>query len=77
MLCRRLNEGSGKMTERDNTIECENGGVLPYDIGLLPFLFEPLFQPTNGPDLPDSLPFSIDIDSRTGTMIRAPNGYVS
>ena len=49
----------------------------PYNIGLLPFVFGPLSQPRNGADLPDFLPFSIDIDPKTGTMTQMSNAHVS
>lgn len=49
----------------------------PYDLGLLPFVFSPLTQPRNGSDLPDFLPFSICIDSKTGTMMQMSNVRVS
>jgi SAM-dependent methyltransferase len=51
--------------------------LLPYKIGLLPFFFKPLSQPTNGDDLPDFLPFSVDVDLKTGTLVQCPDAYVS
>lgn len=49
---------------------------LPYDVGLIPFVFAPLSQPNNGAGLPNFLPFSIDVDSETGTMKQSSNAHV-
>jgi len=48
----------------------------PWKIGSLPFVYKPLSEPTNGEDIPDVLPFSLDIDKNTGTLIQSKNEYV-
>src|SRR5271157_4191320 len=48
----------------------------PWEIGSLPFVFKPLPEPTNGGDIPDFLPFSLDVDENTGTLIQSKNAYV-
>ncbi|MDO8873706.1 MAG: class I SAM-dependent methyltransferase [Methanoregula sp.] len=48
----------------------------PWHIGSLPFVFKPLLEPSNGGDIPDFLPFSLDIDKKTGTLIQSKNKYV-
>jgi len=48
----------------------------PWEIGSLPFVFKPLPEPTNGGDIPDFLPFSLDVDENTGTLIQSKNEYV-
>lgn len=44
---------------------------------MLPFVYAPLDRPTNGDDLPDSLPFVLDIQPETGTLVQVPNETVS
>jgi len=48
----------------------------PWQIGLLPFVYKPLTEPVNGGEIPDFLPFSLDIDEKTGTLIQSKNEYV-
>jgi len=48
----------------------------PWQIGALPFIYKPLTEPSNGRDIPDFLPFTLDIDEKTGTLIQAKNDYV-
>lgn len=43
---------------------------------MLPFYYTPLRVPTNC-DLPDSLPFALDIDEETGTLVQMPNETIS
>ncbi len=43
-----------------------------WEVGLLPFLWRPLDQPTNGEGLPDSLPFTLTLDRATGTLVQEP-----
>jgi len=54
-----------------------NSSDWPWKLGTLPFLYSPLSVPTNGPSLPDSLPFALDIDQATGTMTQVRNKAVS
>lgn len=39
-----------------------------WEIGLLPFMWGELPTPTNGPDLPDALPFTLSFDEQTGRI---------
>jgi len=48
----------------------------PWNVGALPFYYTPLRRPTND-DLPDHLPFALDMDYRTGTLVQVPNKEVS
>jgi len=48
----------------------------PWNVGALPFYYTPLRRPTND-DLPDRLPFALDTDYRTGTLVQVPNKEVS
>ena len=43
-----------------------------WDIGELPFHIGTQLQPTN-PGLPDTLPFSVGVDTRTGRLQQMPN----
>jgi len=49
----------------------------PWDVGALPFVYAPLKAPTNGPDLPDLLPFALDVDSQSGVLVQVPNEAVT
>ena len=44
---------------------------------MLPFVYAPLRTPTNGNDVPDSLPFVLDIDWKTGTLVQVPDKIVT
>ncbi len=48
-----------------------------WDIGKLPFIWGPLSQPTNQEGMPDTLPFELGLDNKTGLMIQIPNDVVS
>jgi SAM-dependent methyltransferase len=50
---------------------------LPWRVGALPFVYTALNIPTNGDDLPDSLPFVLDVDHKSGTFVQAPSECVS
>ena len=39
-------------------------------MGLLPFVWTPLAQPTNGHGIPDHLPFTLAMDDTHGTLIQ-------
>jgi SAM-dependent methyltransferase len=61
-------------TSVDETDLNGNDGMCkwPWRLGSLPFVCAPLSVPTNGNGLPDSLPFALDVDNVTGTLIQAP-----
>jgi 2-polyprenyl-3-methyl-5-hydroxy-6-metoxy-1,4-benzoquinol methylase len=41
-----------------------------WNLGLLPFVWTPLPQPTNGEGIPDQLPFALAVDDTQGTLIQ-------
>ncbi len=43
---------------------------------MLPFVFAPMPGPTNGADIPDSLPFTLGLDSTSGALVQEPNERV-
>ena len=49
----------------------------PWDIGLLPFIFKSQSKPTNGGEIPDFLPITLDINENTGALIQLKNAYVA
>jgi len=53
------------------------GSAFPWNIGSLPFYYINLPQPTNGNALPDDLPFYLDTNMETGTLVQVPNIEVS
>ena len=44
----------------------------PWEIGKLPFNWGPLKEPTNGPGLPDLLPFGLELDPNTFHLKQVP-----
>ncbi|MGA8857382.1 MAG: class I SAM-dependent methyltransferase [Candidatus Bathyarchaeia archaeon] len=44
----------------------------PWKVGLLPLYYTPLKSPSNA-DLPDQLPFTLNIDPETSTLVQEPN----
>jgi len=48
-----------------------------WKIDSLPFYWGQQPSPTNGPDLPDTLPFTLCVDKQTGVLMQAPNDGVS
>lgn len=48
----------------------------PWEVGALPFVFRPLYEPTNGGEIPDFICFSFDLDKDTGTLLQLKNEYV-
>jgi 2-polyprenyl-3-methyl-5-hydroxy-6-metoxy-1,4-benzoquinol methylase len=54
-----------------------NNDFFPWHIGSLPFIVKPQPKPTNSGDIPDLLPFTLDIDEKTGTLIQFKNAYIA
>ena len=48
----------------------------PWDIVKLPFYYKPLTSPHNF-DMPDFLPFTLDIDKDTGLLVQIPNPMIN
>jgi SAM-dependent methyltransferase len=46
-----------------------------YDFGMLPFVYAPLKKPSNE-ELPDFMPFALEIDEITGLIVQSPNPEV-
>jgi SAM-dependent methyltransferase len=60
------------------TLSGEDGSQdWPWKVGALPFIYAPLDSPTNGNDLPDALPFALDVNRRVGTLVQVPDEMVS
>jgi len=49
----------------------------PWTFNRLPFIYAPLATPKNGNSLPDFLPFSLNIDKTTNTLIQIPNPSIT
>ena len=48
-----------------------------WPIGHLPFIWNPLRTPANPPGLPNTLPFTLGLDRRTGSLVQESNPQVS
>jgi SAM-dependent methyltransferase len=46
-----------------------------YDFGMLPFVYAPLKKPSNE-ELPDYMPFILEVDKITGLIVQSPNPEV-
>lgn len=64
-MCCKIDQEENKMSlvQEDDYWTLEN----------LPFYYTPLSQPTNGGDIPDTLPIKLYIDRRTGTLMQRGN----
>ena len=48
-----------------------------WNIGVLPFIWKPLSSPTNGVGIPDTLPFKLYMNKKTGLLMQEPNFLTS
>jgi SAM-dependent methyltransferase len=48
-----------------------------WNVGELPFIWKPLATPHNPDGLPDTLPFTVSVNPRTGTLVQAANPDVA